>query len=52
MTASDAPSGKSEKNGAEEFLEAFNAEDALEHPDEPPKEPPSPANDTEVLPPG
>jgi len=37
---------------AEDVLDAFNAEDAIERPGRPPRKAESPVNDTEVQPPG
>jgi len=37
---------------AEDFLSAFGAGDILDHPGEPPRDVASPADDTDILPPG
>jgi hypothetical protein len=41
-----------DERAAEDVLEAFNAGDVLENPDGPLREPQSPADDTDVPPPG
>jgi len=47
-----APRRTSDRQKAAEALDAFNAAEAIEDPGVPRDEPESPANDTEIPPPG